>query len=351
MQPGWHSIELNGTAFEVPGRYTHLHPIGLGAFGQVVSADDTVTGQKVAIKKVMKPFQTAIHAKRTFREIRLLRHMHHENIIGLHDLFSTGTSAETMNDVYIVTELMGADLNSIVRTQTLSDEHVCFLVYQILRGLKYVHSAGIIHRDLKPGNLAVNENCDLKILDFGLARVADPEMTGYVATRWYRAPEVMLSWRKYGQGLDIWSVGCIMAELMSGTPLFPGSDHVNQLTLISNIVGSPSKEFVDNIESETARAYVRSMPHRDKIPFERLFSHANPLAIDVLDKMLIFDCEKRITAADALRHPYFSQLHDPDDEPDSSTQFDDSYEAAELTTEKWRVLIWGDIVTFTPENR
>lgn len=110
--------------------------------------------------------------------------MNHENIIGLLDVFHPGKSLEDFSQVYMVTHLMGADLNNIIRTQKLSDEHVQFLVYQILRGLKYIHSAGIIHRDLKPSNIAVNEDCELKILDFGLARPTENEMTGYVATRY-----------------------------------------------------------------------------------------------------------------------------------------------------------------------
>ena len=135
---------------------------------------------------------------------------------------------------------MDLDLNNIIKIQKLTDDQVKFIIYQIMRGLKYIHSAGIIHRywsplsllqteysprrDLKPSNLAVNEDCDLKILDFGLARPTDAEMTGYVATRWYRAPEIMLNWMHYNQTVDIWSVGCIMAELLTGRPLFPGDD-------------------------------------------------------------------------------------------------------------------------------
>lgn len=124
----------------------------------------------------------------------------------------------------MVTPLMDLDLGNIIKIQKLTDDQVKFIIYQIMRGLKYIHSAGIIHRDLKPSNLAVNEDCDLKILDFGLARPTDAEMTGYVATRWYRAPEIMLNWMHYSQTVDIWSVGCIMAELLTGRPLFPGDD-------------------------------------------------------------------------------------------------------------------------------
>ncbi|XP_036167195.1 mitogen-activated protein kinase 11 isoform X5 [Myotis myotis] len=205
------------------------------------SAYDARLRQKVAVKKLSRPFQSLVHARRTYRELRLLRHLKHENVIGLLDVFTPATSIEDFSEVYLVTTLMGADLNNIVKCQALSDEHVQFLVYQLLRGLK----------DLKPSNLAVNEDCELRILDFGLARQADEEMTGYVATRWYRAPEIMLNWMHYNQtAVDIWSVGCIMAELLQGKALFPGSDYIDQLKRIMEVVGTPSPEVLAKISSE-----------------------------------------------------------------------------------------------------
>ena len=140
---------MNKTAWEVPERYKELVPIGSGAYGQVCSASDlqmTDESPKVAIKKLARPFQSAIHAKRTYRELRMLKHMKHDNIIGLLDVFTPAKSLNEFNDVYMVMHLLGADLNNIVKTQKLSDDHVQFLIYQILRGMKYVHSAGIIHR-------------------------------------------------------------------------------------------------------------------------------------------------------------------------------------------------------------
>ncbi|CAO2608738.1 Mitogen-activated protein kinase 14 [Lemmus lemmus] len=223
-RPTFYRQELNKTIWEVPERYQNLSPVGSGAYGSVCAAFDTKTGHRVAVKKLSRPFQSIIHAKRTYRELRLLKHMKHENVIGLLDVFTPARSLEEFNDVYLVTHLMGADLNNIVKCQKLTDDHVQFLIYQILRGLKYIHSADIIHRDLKPSNLAVNEDCELKILDFGLARHTDDEMTGYVATRWYRAPEIMLNWMHYNQTVDIWSVGCIMAEMLTGKTLFKGKD-------------------------------------------------------------------------------------------------------------------------------
>ncbi|XP_017290100.1 mitogen-activated protein kinase 14B isoform X2 [Kryptolebias marmoratus] len=348
-RPTFYRQELNKTVWEVPERYQHLSPVGSGAYGSVCSSYDVKTGLKVAVKKLSRPFQSIIHAKRTYRELRLLKHMKHENVIGLLDVFTPATSLEEFNDVYLVTHLMGADLNNIVKCQKLTDDHVQFLIYQILRGLKYIHSADIIHRDLKPSNLAVNEDCELKILDFGLARHTDDEMTGYVATRWYRAPEIMLNWMHYNMTVDIWSVGCIMAELLTGRTLFPGTDHIDQLKLIMMLVGTPGPELLMKISSDSARNYISSLPHMPKRNFADVFIGANPLAVDLLEKMLVLDTDKRITASEALAHSYFSQYHDPDDEPEAEP-YDQSFESRELDIEEWKRLTYEEVLSFVPPS-
>lgn len=350
IMPKYYKVEINKTEWEVPDKYQMLTPVGSGAYGQVCSATDTQHNVKVAIKKLARPFQSAVHAKRTYRELRMLKHMNHENIIGLLDVFHPGgKTLESFQQVYLVTHLMGADLNNIIRTQRLSDDHVQFLVYQILRGLKYIHSAGIIHRDLKPSNIAVNEDCELKILDFGLARPTENEMTGYVATRWYRAPEIMLNWMHYNQTVDIWSVGCIMAELLTGRTLFPGTDHIHQLNLIMEILGTPNEEFMAKISSESARHYIRSLPKTEKRSFSDVFRGANPLAIDLLEKMLELDADKRVTAEQALAHQYLEKYADPSDEPTSSL-YDQSFEDMDLPVEKWKELVFQEVVNFVPQQ-
>ncbi|XP_037910535.1 mitogen-activated protein kinase p38b-like isoform X2 [Hermetia illucens] len=348
--PKYYKIDINKTEWEVPERYQNLQPVGSGAYGQVCSALDTRHNMKVAIKKLARPFQSAVHAKRTYRELRMLKHMNHENVIGLLDVFHPGgNSLDSFQQVYLVTNLMGADLNNIVRTQKLSDDHVQFLIYQILRGLKYIHSAGIIHRDLKPSNIAVNEDCELKILDFGLARPTETEMTGYVATRWYRAPEIMLNWMHYNQTVDIWSVGCIMAELLTGRTLFPGTDHLDHLTRILVLCGTPEPELMNKITSEEARNYIKSLPIMKKRSFKDVFRGANPLAIDLLEKMLELDSEKRITAEQALAHKYMEKYADPTDEP-TSAPYDQSFEDMDLPVEQWKELVFKEVVNFTPHT-
>ncbi|MBZ6375836.1 MAG: protein kinase [Kocuria palustris] len=216
------------------------------------SAIHKPSGQKVAIKKIT-PFDHSMFCLRTLREMKLLRYFNHENIISILDI-QRPRNYEGFNEVYLIQvrrslpsdkmrmygiypiftnsmqELMETDMHRVIRTQDLSDDHCQYFIYQTLRALKAMHSANVLHRDLKPSNLLLNANCDLKVCDFGLARSAASTddnsgfMTEYVATRWYRAPEIMLTFKEYTKAIDVWSVGCILAEMLSGKPLFPGKD-------------------------------------------------------------------------------------------------------------------------------
>ncbi|KAJ3031340.1 MAPK protein hog1 [Rhizophlyctis rosea] len=330
-----------GTIFEVTQRYTDLQPVGMGAFGLVCSAKDQLTGMNVAIKKIMKPFSTPVLAKRTYRELKLLKHLKHDNVISLSDIFIS-----PLEDIYFVTELLGTDLHRLLTSRPLDKQFVQYFLYQILRGLKYVHSAGVVHRDLKPSNILVNENCDLKICDFGLARITESQMTGYVSTRYYRAPEIMLTWQKYDEAVDIWSVGCIFAEMIDGKPLFPGKDHVNQFSIITELLGTPPDDVIQTICSENTLRFVQSLPRREKIPFTKRFPNADPMAVDILEKMLVFDPRKRINAEQALAHPYLAPYHDPSDEPVAESVFDWSFTEADLSVEEWKERIYQEVLDF-----
>ena len=263
-----HSFPAGKNTFTVDTRYSFLRVIGSGAYGVVISAKDEQaqanagSNAEIAIKMVPRAFHDEIDAKRILREIKLLKHFQHENIVALVDMMPPGCQyVEDYNDVYMVTDLMETDLHRIIYSkQKLSMDHVQYFVYQVLRGLKYIHSCNVLHRDLKPSNLLVNSNCDLKICDFGLARgiygdddadlldedatnEAPPRktlmLTEYVVTRWYRAPEIMLACHEYSKPIDVWSVGCIFAELMLRKPYFPGDDYIDQVRTVchkSNIL-------------------------------------------------------------------------------------------------------------------
>ncbi|OKL63970.1 Mitogen-activated protein kinase hog1 [Talaromyces atroroseus] len=352
--------QIFGTTFEITSRYTDLQPVGMGAFGLVCSARDQLTGQPVAVKKIMKPFSTPVLSKRTYRELKLLKHLRHENVSGAPPFLRRPEDIDSLSqvislsdifispleDIYFVTELLGTDLHRLLTSRPLEKQFIQYFLYQILRGLKYVHSAGVVHRDLKPSNILINENCDLKICDFGLARIQDPQMTGYVSTRYYRAPEIMLTWQKYDVEVDIWSAGCIFAEMLDGKPLFPGKDHVNQFSIITELLGTPPDDVIKTICSENTLRFVQSLPKRERQPLASKFKNADPAAVDLLERMLVFDPKKRITAGDALAHEYLSPYHDPTDEPVAEEKFDWSFNDADLPVDTWKIMMYSEILDY-----
>ncbi|KAL9244347.1 hypothetical protein vseg_018133 [Gypsophila vaccaria] len=341
-----------GNMFQVTSKYRPpIMPIGRGAYGIVCSVLNTETNEMVAMKKIANAFDNYMDAKRTLREIKILRHFDHENVIALRDVVPP-TLRREFTDVYIATELMDTDLHQIIRSnQNLSEEHCQYFLYQLLRGLKYIHSANVIHRDLKPSNLLINANCDLKICDFGLARptAENEHMTEYVVTRWYRAPELLLNSSDYTAKIDVWSVGCIYMELMNRRPLFPGKDHVNQMRLLTELLGTPTESELQFLHSEDAKRYIRQLPPQPRQPLGQLFSHVHPLAIDLVEKMLTFDPTKRISVEEALSHPYLARLHDIADEPTCSEQFSFDFERQALGEEQMKEMIYQEAIALNPE--
>ncbi|XP_027908776.1 mitogen-activated protein kinase 3 isoform X2 [Vigna unguiculata] len=306
---GGQFIQYNifGNLFEVTAKYRPpIMPIGRGAYGIVCSLLNTETNELVAVKKIANAFDNHMDAKRTLREIKLLKHLDHEN----------------------------------------------YFLYQILRGLKYIHSANIIHRDLKPSNLLLNSNCDLKIIDFGLARptMESDFMTEYVVTRWYRAPELLLNSSDYTSAIDVWSVGCIFMELMNKKPLFPGKDHVHQMRLLTELLGTPTDADLGLVKNEDARRYIRQLPQYPRQPLAQVFPHVHPAAIDLIDKMLTIDPTKRITVEEALAHPYLEKLHDVADEPICMEPFSFEFEQQPLDEEQIKEMIYREALALNPEH-
>ncbi|XP_033833444.1 serine/threonine-protein kinase NLK [Periophthalmus magnuspinnatus] len=326
-------------------------PIGYGAFGVVWSVTDPRDGKRVALKKMPNVFQNLVSCKRVFRELKMLCFFKHENVLSALDILQP-PHIDYFEEIYVVTELMQSDLHKIiVSPQPLSSDHAKVFLYQILRGLKYLHSAGILHRDIKPGNLLVNSNCVLKICDFGLARVEETDesrhMTQEVVTQYYRAPEILMGSRHYGNSIDIWSVGCIFAELLGRRILFQAQSPIQQLDLITDLLGTPSMEAM-RTACEGARAHILRGPHKQpSLPvLYTLSSQATHEAVHLLCRMLVFDPSKRISAKDALAHPYLDEgrlryhtcmckccyttssgrVYTSDFEPVTNPKFDDGFE-------------------------
>ena len=354
-------------------KYDIQQKLGKGAYGIVWKSVERKTGRVVALKKIFDAFQNATDAQRTFREIMFLQEISsHGNIIRLLNVLR----AHNDRDIYLVFEYMETDLHAAIRANILMDVHRRYIMYQLLRALKYLHTAQLLHRDIKPSNVLLSSDCYVKLADFGLARsVAQLNemeqkakkrsqqhhqgaiLTDYVATRWYRAPEILLGSTKYTHGVDMWSVGCILAELLGGRPLFPGTSTMNQLQRVLQLTGVPVEEDIAAIESPFAATMLESLKlstsSGSRIPpaaaaatttaatastttparasegdaaaagkgcfkgnLAKLFGvDAPPEALDLLHRCLAFNPDKRITAEEALRHPYVVQFHNPADEP------------------------------------
>ncbi|XP_019326406.1 PREDICTED: mitogen-activated protein kinase 15 [Aptenodytes forsteri] len=296
--------------------------LGKGAYGIVWKAIDRRTGEIVAVKKIFDAFRNRTDAQRTFREIMFLQEFgEHPNIIKLLDVIR----AQNDKDIYLIFESMETDLHAVIKKgNLLKDIHKCYILYQLLKATKFIHSGNVIHRDQKPSNILLDADCFVKLCDFGLARSlcqmtedqGNPALTEYVATRWYRAPEILLSSRSYTKGVDMWSIGCILGELLLGKPLFPGTSTVNQIEQILRVIPAPSPEDILGMQSDYRSSVINRMSSRQRVTFEEILPSSTPLpALDLLKKLLVFNPDKRLTAEEALQHPYVKRFHCPAREP------------------------------------
>ncbi|OMO60605.1 hypothetical protein CCACVL1_24014 [Corchorus capsularis] len=303
-------------------------------------------------------FEHTSDATRILREIKLLRLLRHPDIVQIKHIMLPPCRRE-FKDIFVVFELMESDLHRVIKLNNdLSPAHHQFFLYQLLRGLKYIHTAHVFHRDLKPKNILANADCKLKLCDFGLARVSFTDVpsaifwTDYVATRWYRAPELCGSfYSKYTPAVDIWSVGCIFAELLTGKPLFAGKNVVEQLDLVTDLLGTPSDETIARIRNEKARNYLNSMRKKKPIPFSKKFPNVDPLALNLLQRLIAFDPNDRPSAEEALADPYFHGLANVDIEPSMKpvSKLEFEFERRKLTEDDVRELIYREILEYHPQ--
>ncbi|XP_061851105.1 mitogen-activated protein kinase 15 [Colius striatus] len=306
----------------VARKYEIKRRLGKGAYGIVWKAIDRRTGEIVAVKKIFDAFRNRTDAQRTFREIMFLQEFgEHPNIIKLLDVIR----AENDKDIYLIFESMETDLHAVIKKgNLLKDIHKCYILYQLLKATKFIHSGNVIHRDQKPSNILLDADCFVKLCDFGLARSlcqmnedqGNPSLTEYVATRWYRAPEILLSCQSYTKGVDMWSIGCILGELLLGKPLFPGTSTVNQIEQILRVIPAPSREDILAMQSDYRASVINHLSSRQRVTFDEILPPSTPLlALDLLKKLLVFNPDKRLTAEEALQHPYVKRFHCPAREP------------------------------------
>ncbi|KAF1759688.1 hypothetical protein GCK72_016155 [Caenorhabditis remanei] len=356
------------STFTIPRRYSNLNFLNAGAQGTVVMADDAVSGERVAIKKMQQPFVMTMSAKRAYREFILLTTIKHPNIIRLLNAFTPDTSINNFTEVYLVMELMTHNLHEVIHRLRLDHKTLSFFVYQSLCAIKHLHTSGVIHRDLKPSNIVVNDRCVLKVLDFGLARKKNVDtsmrMSDYVVTRYYRAPEVILG-LPYSEKVDIWSVGCIFAEMINHTVLFPGKDRIDQWTKIYNVMGTPNDDFINQL-GQSAAMYVRSLRRSSPKSLAEIVPDSNFLpetenprvnltstsARDLLANMLKINPDERYSVEDALNHPYV-RLWFKEEEvnaPASENRYDQDIDFADKTLQEWKGLIFQEVQRYQNDH-
>eukprot|EP00347_Sterkiella_histriomuscorum_P003151 403365398 len=349
----------NKEILEVDTKYEVIKQIGNGATSVVVKAThQNEQNKNVAIKKINKIFDHTAFAHRAMRELKILRSLEgHDNVLKVHEILKP-QDINNFNELYVVTDYMESDLHDIIRiNNNIQREHKQFFMYQLLRGLKYIHSAGVIHRDIKPQNLLVNKSCDLKICDFGLATVKNQsintnyELTHYVVTRWFRAPELLLKYQQknYTSQIDMWSVGCVLAELYLKKVLFGEKEQSRQIQRLISLLGLPPQHLLNEITDHKLREFISEVAKKTKkVDFQDIIPDIEPDALDLLKKLLVYDPKKRLTAEEALRHKYFEELHAPEDEPFSEpiSYFDFEFEQYTLDKKILRDLLLDEIVLY-----
>ena len=284
-------------------------PIGEGTYGVVYKATEKATGAIVALKKIRLEVEDEGVPSTALREISLLKELHHQNIVDLKDV----EHSESPPRLYLVFEWLDQDLKKYMDTcgsGGMKPELVKSYMFQLIRGMDFCHRRGIMHRDLKPQNLLINRAGELKIADFGLARAFQIPIRTYtheVVTLWYRAPDVLLGSRHYSTPVDMWSIGCIFAEMTSGNPLFTGTSEKSQLDTIFRHLGTPSEASFPGI-TQLPEWQTDFPNYSAPSSMISLVPNIDEAGVDLLTSLLTYDPSHRITAQDARRHPYFQDI-------------------------------------------
>lgn len=345
-------------------KYGVVRKIGRGAYGcifEINRRNAAYSRKNYALKKVFNAFQNSLDAQRTFREITyLLEFSGHSNLITCYDVMKSNAD----HHLYYVVDLMDADLQRVMKNASLQPIHRTFITYQLLRALKYVHSGEVVHRDLKPANILVNSACEVRLGDFGLARSMaaggsagegeNAPLTDYISTRWYRAPEMLLNSTKYTKAVDMWALGCVCAEMAGeGMPLLRGTSTLHMLEIVIEICGKPSKQDIQAMRSPYAVQMLDCLPNiKPTFTLTGKYPSSSLECVDLMQLMLQFNPARRITAEEALTHPYCNPFHNPDDEPSlQHTVVLPLPDTKRFTVSEYRDQIYADVIQLNRAKR
>jgi len=287
-------------------KYRLISKKGEGTFSEVLKAQSVKNGQYVAIKCMKNHFQS-IDQVNNLREIQALKRLNpHSNIVKLHEvLFDKATGR-----LALVFELMDMNIYELIRGRKmyLSDRRVRLYMYQLLKAMAHMHQNGIFHRDIKPENILIREE-KLKVADFGSCRgiYSKPPFTEYISTRWYRAPECLLTDGYYDYRMDIWGVGCVFFEIVSLFPLFPGTNELDQIDRIHKVLGPPNEQLLSKFKKLSSNLKL-DFPNKPGTGIMSLIPHASSDCVKLIESLLAYDFEQRLTARQSLCHPYFREI-------------------------------------------
>eukprot|EP00929_Paragymnodinium_shiwhaense_P008939 TRINITY_DN11293_c0_g1_i2.p1 TRINITY_DN11293_c0_g1~~TRINITY_DN11293_c0_g1_i2.p1 ORF type:complete len:698 (+),score=153.16 TRINITY_DN11293_c0_g1_i2:55-2148(+) len=357
MAAGCEGSGGESVASQLPPHLQFQKKLGHGAYGSVYLCECRRTGEEVAVKHIKDAHRGG---KSTLRELVLLARLRHENLVYLLDFPAVPTP--DVRDVFLVLPYMHTDLHKVIKSgQELTEKHVQAVTCQILRGLAHLHAAGVAHRDLKPGNVLLSKDCKARIADFGLARGDMPEveddvgqlepiLTEYVVTRWYRAPEIMLLPQRYTPAVDLWSVGCILGEMLKRKPLFPGRNHVDMIKLYGEIRGSPQPEDVDWVPrpSEAWELLQRCCPPSRTSQMASAIPTASRPCLDLLHGLLSWDPTSRPTASEAQEHEYLRRYL-PKTAAKEPEVFDWSFDRFRATSQRVQERLYAECARLHPE--
>ena len=361
---------MTETEFLVDARYRSVKLIGSGAYGIVCSAIDSVTRSRVAIKKILNAFSHIRLARRTLREIRLLRHLNHPHIVRLLDV-DVPQQYKAWDSVYIVNTLLDMDLKTAMRSGKIDTPYKQKKVaYQMLLGLEHMHSLGLMHRDVKSRNLLVDKDLNLQICDLGESRFYsgtnrysidestpcivhdEPNLSGVITTMIQSAPEISLG-AEYDAGVDIWAAGCVIAELVHKEHeyLFDSTSKRSHVKEIIEIIGYSDSD-IDEALPEQGRRYLRQLnvsKSSDNRVGELLGPDVDPLALDLITKMLRFSPKKRLSAKRALQHPWFDEVRESNKTKKGAYKFAQTEPHSKTSKSELKNLVWEEVVAFHPE--
>lgn len=293
--------------------FEEIEQIGEGTYGQVWMGRDKDSGEIVALKKVRMDQEKEGFPVTAIRELKMLRSLRHENIVNLKEIVTgqnqnKNKARRNKHEIYMVFEYVDHDLTGLMDTPAIrfTEAQVKTYAKQLLSGLWYCHEREVLHRDIKGSNLLIDNKGNLKIADFGLARTFNDNLKRYtnrVITLWYRSPELLLGAEEYGPEVDIWSVGCLLVELLTKKPLFPGKDEAEQLELIFRVLGTPTEQTWPDWDRLPLSHMVQHHGHAPRL--RQSLRHLSPHALDLIDQLLKLDPKQRPTAAQALDHDWF----------------------------------------------